>query len=402
MQIGFSTQSESENGFVTRPLEPLPGIRRRPTYAEIDLGALRNNLQLVRQFAPHAKIMASVKAQAYGHGLLRVSEFLAAEGVDAFAVGFLEEGIWLRKAGIDKPILALGGVANDQIGYYLTYDIALACASIRIANVISETALRVGKKARVHLKLDTGMRRLGVFYDGARKFAETVAQLPGIEIDGVFSHFATSDVRNDEFAKLQLARFEEALAELKKIGIEPQFKHIANSGAIINLPDSHFDMVRPGLILYGYRPSPKADKRLSALQPVMTLKSEVLFVKGVRAGEGISYGLTYRPKANTWIATVPIGYGDGYNRQLSNRAQVLIDGKRYGVAGRICMDQMMVDLGKDRFEPGVEVVLFGTQTTPKGHYTIDAWELCKLLKTIPYELTCWVSERVPRLYKDVQ
>lgn len=172
---------------------------------------------------------------------------------------------------------------------------------IRIANVISETALRVGKKARVHLKLDTGMRRLGVFYDGARKFAETVAQLPGIEIDGVFSHFATSDVRNDEFAKLQLARFEEALAELKKIGIEPQFKHIANSGAIINLPDSHFDMVRPGLILYGYRPSPKADKRLSALQPVMTLKSEVLFVKGVRAGEGISYGLTYRPKANTWI-----------------------------------------------------------------------------------------------------
>ncbi len=394
MTIGFTASSSDNNDFVTRPLEPLPGIRRRPTYAEIDLNALRNNLQIVKRFAPHAKVMASVKAQAYGHGLLRVSEFLANEGVDAFAVGFLEEGVWLRKAGIDQPILALGGIANDQIGHYLEYDLALACASVRIANIISETAVRVGKKARVHLKVDTGMRRLGVFYNGAKKFAETVAHLPGIEIEGVFSHFATADVRNDEFAKTQLARFQEVLHDLKSIGIEPQYCHMANSGGIVNLPDSHFNLVRPGLMLYGYRPSPQPDERLADLQPVMTFKSEVLFVKGVRAGEGISYGLTYKPSENTWIATIPVGYGDGYNRLLSNRAHVLIDGKRYPVAGRICMDQMMVDLGKDHLDPGAEVVLFGKQQDA----TIDAWELCTLLDTIPYELTCWVSERVPRVY----
>ncbi|MDK9701432.1 MAG: alanine racemase, partial [bacterium] len=411
MSVGFSPKSNGESGFVTRPYEPLPGLHCRPTYAEIDLAALRSNLQLVRKFAPNTQIMASIKAQAYGHGLLRVAEFLAEEGVDAFGVGFLEEGVWLREAGIDQPVLVLGGIANDQLEHYLEYDLTLACASPAVARNISAAAKKTGKRAKVHLKIDTGMRRLGVYFDRAKEFAETVTKLPGIEIEGLFSHFATSDIRNDGFAQIQLERFSYVLSEWKRSGIEPRFVHMANSGGILNYPASHFNLVRPGLLLYGYRPSPEPDERLTELQPVMSLRSEVLFVKGVRAGEGVSYGLTYRTPHDTWLATIPVGYGDGYNRALSNRASVLIEGKRYPVVGRICMDQLMVDLGKDRIETGTPVTLFGKERRASAaapnpateaiaevpaEQRIEAWELCRMLDTIPYELTCWVSERVPR------
>ncbi|MCX7834848.1 MAG: alanine racemase [bacterium] len=394
----FSTHLDNKD-FIALPFEPLPGIQRRPTYAEISFAALKNNLQIIRSFCPQLPIMASVKAQAYGHGLLKVAKFLSEQGVQWFGVGFLEEGIWLRKGGIDNPILAMGGIATNQISHYLDYQITLTCSSWKTAQDISAIATQNGKKAKVHIKIDTGMRRIGVWHENAIDFVVKVAKLPGIEIEGIFSHLAQSEIPNDPFTKRQIEAFADVLTQLKKNGLEIPIQHLANSAAIVNYPESHFQLVRPGLILYGYTPTPKPDERLKGLQLVMSFKSEILFVKGVRKGEGISYGLTYRPSYDVWIATVPVGYGDGYNRLLSNRASVLIHGKRYTVCGKICMDQMMVNTMKDRYEPGTEVVLFGKQKLPDGtEVQLNGWELCNLLHTIPYELTCWVSERVPRIY----
>lgn len=398
MTFSFSTLQEN-NDFKTRPFEPLPGIQRRPTYAEISYSALKNNIAFIRKVSNNKPIMASVKAQAYGHGLLRVAELLANEGIEWFGVGFLEEGIWIRNAGINTPILAMGGIATNQINHYLDYEITLTCSSWRIAQEISSKATQLGKKAKVHLKIDTGMRRIGVWYKNAVSFALKVASLPGIEIEGIFSHLAKSEILNDSFTHNQIDSFLHVTNELKKSGLEVSIKHLANSGGVLNFPESHLDMIRPGLMIYGYEPSPSMEDRLNELQLVMTFKSEILFVKGVRKGEGISYGLTYRPPHDIWLATVPVGYGDGYNRLLSNRASVLVQGKRRAVTGKICMDQMMISTEKERLEPGTEVVLFGRQKLENGAVvTLNGWELCKLLNTVPYELTCWVSERVPRIY----
>lgn len=398
MSFGFSTHL-NKTDFIAKPFEPLPGIQRRPTYAEISYNSLKNNLDIVRSFCQNKPIMASVKAQAYGHGLLRVAQFLAKQGVQWFGVGFLEEGIWLRKEGIENAILAMGGIATNQIKHYLDYQITLTCSSLEIAQDISSKATQNRQKAKVHLKIDTGMRRIGVWYKNAVEFALKVAKLPGIEIEGIFSHLARSEIPNDPFTLHQIEAFTTVIHELKKNGLEIPLQHLANSGGVCNYPQSHFNLVRPGLMLYGYSPSPKKDLRLENLKLAMSFKTEILFVKGVRKGEGISYGLTYRPPKDVWVATVPVGYGDGYNRLLSNRAAVLIQGKRYTVVGKICMDQMMINTQKERYEPGTEVVLFGRQKLSDGsEVQLNGWELCTLLNTIPYELTCWVSERVPRIY----
>jgi alanine racemase len=370
----------------------LPIDVERPTRAEIRLGALRRNFRRARELAgPGVKVMAVVKANAYGHGLVRVATELLAEGADYIGVAFLEEGETLRAAGVKAPILVLGAVATAQIPRFLAAGLDIALPSLEKAKAVSQAAVAAGVKARVHLKIDTGMERIGVHWYSARPFVDEVLRLPGLDIVGLFSHFATSDEELG-FAREQLARFREVLGYLESIGARPPLVHMANSAALVNLPESRFDMVRPGILLYGYEPTSLARV---GFEPVMRLMSKVVYFKVTEEGAGVSYGSTWRAPRRTRIATVPIGYGDGYSRALSNKGEAIIRGRRYPVVGRVCMDQLMVDLGPEgEAYNGDEVLLFGT----KNGDSVDAEELCRRLDTIPYELTCMVNGRVPRIY----
>ena len=370
----------------------LPLDADRPTRAEIRLGALRRNFRRARELAgPGVKLMACVKANAYGHGIVRVGTELVAEGADYLGVAFLEEGELLRRSGIRAPILVLGAVATAQIPRFLAAGLELALPSVEKAKAVSEAAAATGRRARVHLKIDTGRERIGVHWYSARPFLDEVLALPNLEIAGIFSHFATAD-EDLGFAREQLDRFREVLAYLDSIGKRPPLVHLANSAGLVNLPEARFDMVRPGILLYGYEPSPLARV---GLEPVMRLMSKVVYFKVVEAGSGVSYGLAWKAPGRTRLATIPIGYGDGYSRALSNRGEALIRGRRCPVVGRVCMDHLMVDLGPGgEAYNGDEVLLFGT----KDGESVDAEELCRRLGTIPYELTCMVSGRVPRIY----
>ncbi len=377
------------------PMEScLPPDSERPTRAEIRLGALRRNFARARHLAgPGIKVMAVVKANAYGHGIVRVARELCAEGADYLGVAYLEEGICLRQAGIAVPILVFGAAAKAQIPRFLEYGLELSIPSAEMARAISAAALAAKRPARVHLKIDTGMERIGEHWYSCEAFFNEVFGLPGLEIAGVFSHFATADDDLD-FARVQLDHFRAALAILESSGRTPPLVHMANSAGLVNLPESRFSMVRPGIMLYGYEPSPLARV---GFEPVMRLVSRIAFVKEIRKAAGVSYGRTWIAPAQTRIATIPIGYGDGYSRSLSNRSKVLIGDVAYPVVGRVCMDQIMVDLGQGAgAEEGDEVLLFGS----RGGRGIAAELLCEIMGTIPYELTCMVSSRVPRLYMD--
>lgn len=340
--------------------------------------------------------MAVVKADAYGHGMLRISRELLAEGADYLGVAIIEEAVELREAGMTAPILVLGSPPDDRLPLYARHGIELAVASAAKARAAFAAASAEGKPIRAHLKIDTGMGRIGARWDEVEGLAEVLAGLasgagPGLEIVGAFSHLATADCDLD-FAREQAKRFRAALGLLARRGIEPPIAHLANSAALVALPDTRFGMVRPGIFVYGYEPSPA---RKIGLEPVMRLASRVCFVKAVRPGEGVSYGQTWRADRETTIATLPIGYGDGYARGLSNRARVWIGRGAAPVVGRICMDQTMVDLGPGaEANEGDEAILFG-ERDGRG---IPGDELCELLGTIPYELTCMVGGRVPRVY----
>ena len=370
----------------------LPIDADRPTRAEIRLGALRRNFAKARGLAgPGVKVMGVVKANAYGHGILRVASELVAAGADYLGVAFLEEGLFLRRAGLTAPILVLGAINAGQIPRFIENDLDLTLPSAEKARAVSEAAVAAGKKARVHLKFDTGMERIGVHWYSAEPFLDEVLALPGLEVAGVFSHFATAD-EDLGFAREQLGRFESVLSLLDERGRRPPLVHIANSAALVNLPEARYDLVRPGILLYGYEPSPL---KTVGLEPVMRLMSKVAYFKSVRSGARVSYGGTWAPAADTRLATIPIGYGDGYSRALSNKGEVVIRGRRLPVVGRVCMDQLMVDLGPDgEAYNGDEVLLFGT----RGADSLPAELLCERVGTIPYELTCMVSSRVPRLY----
>ncbi len=370
----------------------LPLDSDRPTRAEIRLGALRRNFARARELAgPGVKVMAVVKANAYGHGLLRVATELEREGADYLGVAFLEEGMFLRRNGVRAPILVLGAINTAQIPRFLDHGLELTIPSVEKAHAVSAAALASGRRARVHLKVDTGMERIGVHWYSAEPFIDEVLALPGLEIVGLFSHFATADEDLD-FAREQIRRFESVLALLEAKGCRPPLVHIANSAGLVNLPEARYDLVRPGILLYGYEPT--ARRRLG-LDPVMRLMSKVAYFKCVRAGSPVSYGGTWAPGCDTRLATVPIGYGDGYSRALSNKGEVLIRGRRLPVVGRVCMDQLMVDLGPHgEAYNGDDVLLFGRH----GADHLPAEFLCERMGTIPYELTCMVSSRVPRIY----
>lgn len=364
----------------------------RPTHAVIDLTAVDHNIQQIIKRVNGKKIMAIVKANAYGHGIREITERVIKNGVEYIGVGFLEEAIFLRQNEIEAPILVMGGILGYQLKKFIQNDIDITVSSLELARHINEE-LHL-QKARVHLKIDTGMERIGVTHTYAVEFVKRVAQMKNIEIVGIYSHFATADEGDKSFTLTQLERFETILYELKKSGIEIPIKHIANSGAIADVDRSVFDMVRPGIAVYGIYPSGQVSTGMN-LKPVLSLRSKVVFIKRVPKNTGISYGLKYYTENDTNIVTVPIGYGDGYSRLLTNKGEVLIRGKRYPVVGAVCMDQLMVNVGDDKVEIGDEVVLIGQVANEE----ISATELADKIGTIPYEITCMINARVPRFYK---
>jgi alanine racemase len=367
----------------------------RPTRAIISGSALRFNLDGIRaKVGPGVKIMGVVKANAYGHGMEEIADLMVLWGVDYLGVGFLEEGIALRNHGISLPILVLGGVLGNQVRDFLKYNLDITVSSLEIGKSIDHQAALFGAgKANVHLKIDTGMERIGVRAENAGPFLDRIFQLPHLNVAGVYSHFATSDEKEKAFALEQLQRFERVLAYAEAKHYPVPLAHMANSGAVLDLPQSYFTMVRPGVMTYGAYPSQETSESIP-LRPVMSLESKVVFLKDVEAGIGVSYGLRYTTPGKTRIATVPIGYGDGYSRRLTNQADVLIGGRRYPVVGTVCMDQLMVDLGPDSpVRVGDNVVLMGRD----GDESITAWELAGTLGTIPYEVFTGIAARVPRI-----
>ncbi len=366
----------------------------RITIASIDLDAIAFNLKQVKERVKSAKVMAVVKANAYGHGAVRVAGRLVKEGVDYLAVALVEEGIELRESGIKVPVLIFGGFFPDQIPLFLKHNLELTLFSFENLKNLSQAATETGIRPKVHIKVDTGMGRIGLAFEQAEDFIRQVYECENVELAGLYSHFADSDERDKTYANLQLQRFNNLIGRLEKIGIKIPLKHIANSGAILDMANSYLDIVRPGIILYGYYPSTQTTESLS-LSPAMILKSRIISVKEIPPGCSVSYGRKFIAKKNTRIVTIPLGYGDGYNRLLTNQGFVSIRGRVFPVVGRVCMDQIMVNIGLDTdIKIGDEVVLFGPDFGKK----VTVGYICKKLRTIPYEICCSVSYRVPRVF----
>jgi alanine racemase len=374
--------------------------QNRPTRAEVSLGRVRSNFDVVRSLVgPDVKIMAMVKSNAYGHGIKTISETLLNAGAHYLGVAYLEEAVYLRKSGITAPILVCGAINTDQIADFLMYDIEITSSSIDKSEAISSVAKRLGKTAKVHLKIDTGMERIGVHWYNAERFIERTLELANIRVNGVFSHLAKAE-SDKEFTKTQVGRFAKVADFMERKNSLPELVHLANSAAIIGTPDSHFTMVRPGIMLYGYNPfgyDPDRDFGGRKILPAMTLKTKVSYFKVCPPGAGISYNHSYVTKSQTRIVTLPLGYGDGYNRLLSNKGEAVIRGKSYPIVGTVCMDQVMVDIGMDGTAyNGDDVLLFGEMNTSR----IPLESLCDKIGTITYEFLCNISLRVPRIYVD--
>jgi alanine racemase len=369
-----------------------------PVWAEIDLDALTSNMSEVRRLtSPTAKILAVVKANAYGHGAVEVSRTVLSGGADWLGVARLDEGLSLREAGIGAPILILGYLPHEQSADVVRSRLSQAVYTSDMALALAEAAAAEGTRAKVHLKIDTGMGRIG-WIAGPEAVREIMilARNRHLEVEGIFTHFAAADLNDKKYTKEQFEKFTGLIEELRRNGLEIPIKHAANSAALMEMPETHLDMVRAGIILYGLYPSDEVDHSRIKLRPVMSLKAKVAHVKRVPAGFKVSYGCTYSTENDTVIATLPLGYADGYSRLLSSKGHALIRGRRAPVAGRVCMDQIMVDVGHI---PGVnigdEAVLIGRQ----GDQEITADEVAGMLGTINYEVVCMISHRVQRVYK---
>jgi alanine racemase len=379
------------------------------TWAEIDLDAVAANTRELRRVTrPEARLLVAVKANAYGHGLVEVARRALESGADALGVARMPEALALRDAGIDAPILVFGFTPPSDVEDLVRHDLIQTVYALETARAYADGIGKSGGRLKVHLKVDTGMGRLGILPD-ARRYVEPgmdisddavrevtdIAGLSALTLEGIFTHFASSDSADKRFAEKQFATFMAFLDQLKHSGIEFEVRHAANSGAIIDLPHTHLDMVRAGVSLYGLYPSGEVDKSRIILTPVMTLKARIVHLKKVPAGFPVSYGMTHTTPAPTVIATVPVGYADGFNRRSSNRGHMLVNGQRAPIVGRVCMDLTMIDVGHI---PGVavedEVVILGRQ----ANEAITADELAGLLGTINYEVTSAITARVPRVY----
>lgn len=366
----------------------------RPTVLDVDLSALEHNLRAMRTHAPNSKFLAVLKANAYGHGLVPCARFLEQHGVEYFGVAYLEEGICLRNAGIKAAILVFGGILGSQVQDFLAHDLEMTASSVSKLEAIEDVAAREKKVARVHLKIDTGMERVGIHHYNADRLIEAAVSARHCEVVGVYSHLACSEEADFSFSRLQLERFEECLEFFHQRSLAMPIRHLANSAAFLRDSAMHLDMVRPGLCLYGVYPHPSLVCHLD-LQPVLSLKSTVVYFKCVPSGTGISYNHRYTTVADTRLATVAVGYGDGFFRRLGNCGSTLIRGERKPIVGAVCMDQLMVDLGRDGVAYcGDEVVLIGRQ----GDECITVGEIAELVGTCPHEVLTATNMRVPRRY----
>jgi len=367
----------------------------RAARADVDLSAVAHNVEALRREVAPALLCAVVKADGYGHGAIAVSEAAIAAGADWLAVALVEEGAVLRKAGIKAPILLLSQPRLADLGAVVRWDLRVCLHSTTAAELLAEAARAQGRVARVHLKVDTGMNRVGVAPADALAVAREIERRPELELEGVFTHCAVADEPGNPFTDVQLDRFEAVLDELAEAGIAPAIRHAANSATAIVHPRGRYDLVRAGISVYGIPPAPGLAAELD-LRPALTLRAEVSMVKRVPPGEGISYGLRHRTDAATTVATVPIGYADGVPRRLGlTGGEVLIGGQRRPILGVVTMDQLMVDCGDDHVEPGDEVVLIGRQ----GDEEVTAEEWAERLDTIAYEIVCGIGPRVPRVYR---
>ncbi len=374
------------------PVIALDGVLR-PTRLEVDLDALADNLAAIQRHVGAVDVMPVLKANAYGHGLVAVGRLMQALDVPCIGLAYLEEGIRLRRAGVDTPILVLGGILGSQIPAFLDHDLILTASSVDKLRAIEACAVDSGRRARVHLKIDTGMERLGVHWYSAGALLQESLRCPHVHVEGVFTHLANADAADLSHARLQLERFEQVLAFFDRHGLPRPRCHAANSGGVLQLPESWLDMVRPGILLYGVLPSDEV-ARTVPVGPALTWTSRVVYFKVVQPHSPVSYGSTWAPDRLTRVVTVPVGYGDGYLRSMSGRAQVLIRGRRYPSVGRICMDQLMVDIGWDSAYNDDQVVLLGSQGD--AHVTVE--ELATWAGTIPYEVLTNINTRVPRVY----
>jgi alanine racemase len=365
----------------------------RPTVVEVSLARLAANFRAIQAAVAPAAVMPIVKANAYGHGLVAVARHLVAVGASSLGVAFLEEAVALREAGVAVPILVMGGIFGDQVPVFLRHDLTLTASSVDKLRHIDETAAALGVTARVHLKIDTGMERIGVHYYNAHTLLERAADCRSCVVEGIYSHFANADAADLASARLQLARFLEVLTWYDRHGLKPPRRHMANSGAVLQLRESHLDLVRPGILLYGVYPSAEAARTI-AVQPALAWKSRVVYFKVVRPGHPVSYGSTWQSDHPVRVVTVPVGYGDGYFRALSNLGHVIIRGTRYPVVGRVCMDQIMVNLEWGTAYNGDEVVLIGRD----GDELVTCEDLAQWAGTIPYEVLTNINTRVPRVY----
>ena len=365
----------------------------RSTFVEVNLSQLSHNLVAIRERVSPAKVMIVVKANAYGHGLTEVARYLDPQ-VDYIGVAVLEEGILLREIGVKTPILVLGGIWGNQIPAYIENDLTLTAPSVERLEQIDQAAEALGKKAKIHLKIDTGMERIGVHYYNAHTLQEAALKCKHVEVEGIFSHFANADDADLTHARLQLERFNEVLRFYEERSLPMPIRHMANSGGILQLPESHFDMVRPGILFYGVYPSPEVQRTVE-VKPALAWKSRVVYFKVTQSGHPVSYGSTWQSDHDVRIVTVPVGYGDGYFRSMSNRAQVVIHGKKYPQVGRVCMDQIMVNIEGDSAFNGDEVVLIG-EGENGARVTVE--ELAEWADTIPYEILTNINTRVPRIY----
>ncbi len=370
----------------------------RPVWAEIDLSAIESNIREIRQLTKSsAKVMAVVKANAYGHGAVAVSKAVLANGADWLAVALLQEALELREAGFSVPILILGYTPLEQMELVIANDLRQTIYTLEQAEALSSAAGKAGRKATVHIKIDTGMGRIGFLpkREGIDSIMK-IARLPNLEIEGAYTHFAIADAEDKDYTLEQLQYFYWVLDQLAKSGLRIPIRHAANSAAVIDLPEAHFDLVRPGLILYGMYPSNEVKKKKLQLRQAMSLKAEVSYVKQVEKGTAISYGCTFVTARKSQIASLPLGYADGYTRLLSNNTDVLIKGQRAPIVGRVCMDQCMVDVtGIEGVSMGDEVVLMGRQENE----FISADEIASRIGTINYEVVCMFGSRIPRVYK---
>lgn len=373
-------------------------------WAEIDLDAIKNNIRNIREYVkPDAKILCAVKADGYGHGYLQVARTLLDNGADWLAVACIDEAVQLRRCGIKCPILILGHVTEQESETVVKEEITPACFSYELAVSLSRAATKLGIRAKIHVKLDTGMGRVGLRYTEDESInQETIdtilkmAVLPGLDIDGIFTHFSSADEgAGDDYTKMQYRRFRDACDRLKANGLEIPLRHCCNSAALIRFPEMHMDMVRPGVILYGIKPSVTMDCGRLHLKPAMQFKAKITHIKEVEPGVCVSYGRKFETKKTTKIATLPVGYADGYSRLLSGKSQVIAGGKICDVIGNICMDQCMIDVSSvNNISVGDDVILFGRDKDME----ISVESLAEKMGTINYEILCIIGKRIPRIY----